>query len=248
MNTIYAFTLSTIAGLSTLIGTALIFIKTKNTDKMIVGALSFAAGVMITISITDLIPESLHLLKTKFKPFPAILITAIFIVIGIILSKTIDKNVNKKREGELYKIGIISMLAIILHNIPEGIATFLSTETNITLGLSLAIAITLHNIPEGISISIPIYYSTNSKLKAFTYTLIAGLSEPLGALIAYLFLKNIVNNMIMGLIMALIAGIMLQIASYELLPTSLNYKNKKSTILYFIIGIIFMLINHIIFN
>lgn len=139
------------------------------------------------------------------------------------------------------------MLAIILHNIPEGIATFLSTENNISLGLSLAIAITLHNIPEGISISVPIYYAKKSKIKAFTYTLIAGLSEPLGALIAYLFLKNIVNDTLMGILMALIAGIMLQIAIYELLPTSLNYKNKKTTIKYFILGIIFMTINHLLF-
>jgi len=202
---------------------------------------------MITISLTDLIPESINLLHTKFKLFPTFLISFIFIVIGIILSTTIDNNIKTKREGELYKVGVISMLAIILHNIPEGIATFLSTENNISLGLSLAIAITLHNIPEGISISVPIYYAKKSKLKAFTYTLIAGLSEPLGALIAYLFLKNIVNDTLMGILMALIAGIMLQIAIYELLPTSLNYKNKKTTIKYFILGIIFMTINHLLF-
>ena len=247
MNTLYAFILTSIAGLSTLIGTFLIFINTKKTNKIIVSSLSFAAGVMITISLTDLIPESINLLHTKFKLFPTFLISLIFIVIGIILSTTIDNNIKTKREGELYKVGVISMLAIILHNIPEGIATFLSTENNISLGLSLAIAITLHNIPEGISISVPIYYAKKSKLKAFTYTLIAGLSEPLGALIAYLFLKNIVNDTLMGILMALIAGIMLQIAIYELLPTSLNYKNKKTTIKYFILGIIFMTINHIIF-
>lgn len=246
--TIYGFILTTLAGLSTLLGTIIIFINKKKSNKIIIGSLSFAAGVMITVSLTDLIPESIHLLNKTIKIFPTIIIMLIFIVIGIIISTTIDKYIPQKREGELYKVGIISMLAIILHNIPEGIATFLSTENNLSLGLSLTIAIALHNIPEGISISVPIYYATGNKLKAFTYTLISGLSEPIGALIAYLFLKNIVNDTIMGIIMAIIAGIMIQISCYELMPTSLKYKNNKLTIILFIVGILFMLTNHIIFN
>lgn len=248
MFTKYGFILTTIAGLSTLLGTLVIFINKKKSNKIIIKSLSFAAGVMTTVSLTDLIPESINLLNKTFKIFPTILIMLIFIVIGIIVSMTIDKYIPERREGELYKVGIISMLAIILHNIPEGIATFLSTESNLTLGLSLTIAIALHNIPEGISISVPIYYATNSKLKAFTYTLISGLSEPLGAIIAYLFLSNVMNDTITGLLMSLIAGIMIQISFYELLPTSLKYKNKKLTITYFIIGVMFMILNHIIFN
>lgn len=247
-NSAYGFILTTLAGLSTLLGTIIIFINKKKNNKIIIGSLSFAAGVMLTVSITDLIPESIHLLNKTFKLFPTIIIMLIFIVIGIIISTTIDKYIPTKREGELYKVGIISMLAIILHNIPEGIATFLSTESNLTLGLSLTIAIALHNIPEGISISVPIYYATGSKIKAFTYTLISGLSEPLGALIAYLFLKNLVNDTTMGIIMSIIAGIMIQISCYELLPTSLKYKSKKITVLLFIIGTLFMLTNHFIFN
>ena len=248
MNTLYGFILTSIAGLSTLLGTIIIFINKNKSNKIITSSLSFAAGVMITVSSIDLIPEGINYLHKTFKLFPTILIILIFITIGIILSMTIDKKINIKREGELYKVGIISMLAIILHNIPEGIATFLSTESNLKLGLSLTIAIALHNIPEGISISVPIYYATGSKLKAFIYTLISGLSEPLGAILAYLFLSNIINDNIMGLLMSLIAGIMIQISLYELLPTSLKYKNKKTTIIFFIIGILFMSINHIIFN
>ena len=138
------------------------------------------------------------------------------------------------------------MVAIILHNIPEGIATYLSTENNFKLGLTLTIAIALHNIPEGISIAIPIYYSTKSKVKALTYTLLSALSEPIGAITAYLFLSKIINNNIMGIIMALIAGIMIQISIYELIPTSFKYKNKKLTLIYLIIGIMFMTLNHLI--
>lgn len=240
---IQAFMLTTLAGLSTLIGTLPIFIKNK-TNKIIVSSLSFAAGVMITVSITDLIPESLNYINKTFKIIPTLLIIGIFISLGIIISMTIDKYIN--REGELYKVGIISMIAIILHNIPEGIITYLSSETNIKLGLSLTIAIALHNIPEGISIAVPIYYAKKSRGKAILYTLTSALSEPLGALLAHLFLSKIMNNTIMGIILSIVAGIMIQIALYELIPTSLKYKNKFKTILFIIIGSIFMLLNHLI--
>ena len=86
------------------------------------------------------------------------------------------------------------MIAIILHNLPEGIATFVATSSDVKLGLSLAIAIAMHNIPEGISISVPIYYSTGSKKRAIFYTLVSALSEPLGALLAFIFLKNFIND------------------------------------------------------
>ena len=244
---INALTLTTIAGLSTLLGTIPIFKKIKK-DKIIINSLSFAAGVMITVSLIDLIPESISNIEKTFKIFPTILITGIFTIVGIIISITIDKYINIKREGELYKVGLISMIAIILHNIPEGIITYLSSETNIKLGISLTIAIALHNIPEGISIAIPIYYGKKSRGKALYYTLISALSEPLGALLAYLFLKKIMNNIIMGIILSIVAGIMIQISTYELIPTSLKYKNKKETIIFILIGIIFMLINHLIFN
>ena len=122
----------------------------------------------------------------------------------------------------------------------------MTSTQNIELGISLALAIALHNIPEGISISIPIYYSTKSKFKAFIYTFISGLSEPLGAVIAYLFLAPYMNNLIMGLILAIIAGIMLYISLYELIPASLKYDNVKATIKYFLIGSIFMIICHFV--
>ena len=146
----------------------------------------------------------------------------------------------------MYKVGIISMLAIILHNIPEGIATFVATSSDTLLGVSLAIAIAMHNIPEGISISVPIYYSTNSKKKAIIYTLVSALSEPFGALIAFIFLRNIINDIILGILFAIIAGIMLQIAFCELIPTARRYNNKKYLFIFFLVGVIFMLFKFII--
>lgn len=239
------FILTLLAGLSTLLGTIFVFVKIKNERNLINCALSFASGVMLCISFTDLIPESSKLLIKNFQLIPVILICLIFVVLGVIISMTIDKLVSSS--DNLYRVGVISMLAIILHNIPEGIATFMATTHDIKLGISLAIAIALHNIPEGISISIPIYYATNSRLKAIGYTFLSGLSELLGAIITYFFLDQFITDSIMGIIFSLIAGIMIHISIYELLPTSFNYNNKCLTITFFIIGVIFMLINHILF-
>lgn len=237
-----AFLLTTIAGLSTLIGTIPIFIKLKNEDKVISASLAFASGIMLCVSITDLIPESLNMLK-NYNDFIMLLLVITSMITGIILSMFIDKTLpNKTSNNSLYKVGLISMIAIIVHNIPEGIATFISTTKNFELGLSLTIAIALHNIPEGISISVPIFYSTKSKLKAFLYTLISATSEPLGAILTYLFLRNFINETILGLLFSLIAGIMIQISLTELLPTSISYNKQNITKFFFITGIIFMLL------
>lgn len=244
MNSIsMAFLLTTMAGLSTMLGTIPIFIKLKNENKIIAGSLAFAAGVMICVSITDLIPESIVMLQNYYSGIITVLLTFLFLMIGIIFSSLIDKILpSTTKDVPLYKVGIISMLAIILHNLPEGIATFISTTKDTSLGISLAIAIALHNIPEGISISVPIYYGTKSKKRALLYTFISALSEPIGAILTYLFLLPFVNDIILGLLFAFIAGIMIQISLTELLPTSTSYQATKTTKLFFIIGVIFMLV------
>ena len=245
--TLYSFLLTFIAGFSTMIGTILIFFKGK-TNRVVVGSLSFASGVMLTVSILDLIPEAITLLN--YKSIVEILIITVFMVLGALLTRKIDKCMPEVDNGSkkgLYRVGIISMFAIIMHNIPEGIATFMTTSTNLSLGLSLTIAIALHNIPEGISIAVPIYYSTGNRKKALFYTFVSAISEPFGALLAFLFLKPFMNDLVMGLLMAVIAGIMSYISFFELLPKSLSYKNKSLSYVFFIIGIIFMTINHFLF-
>ena len=242
-----SFLLTILAGLSTMLGTILIFVKIKNEDKIIAGSLSFASGVMISVSIFDLVPESISMLSESFSGLGVIIVTFLFIMLGIIISSFIDNKLpSNYNNTPLYKVGIISMIAIILHNIPEGVATFISSTKDISLGLSLAIAIAMHNIPEGISISVPIYYSTGSKKKALLYTFISGLSEPFGAIIAYLFLMPFINNIILGILFSLIAGIMIRISFVELLPSSNSYNENLITKLFFIIGVIFMLLKFII--
>jgi len=247
-STTYAFLLTSIAGLSTIIGFLFIFIK-KDRIGVISKALGFASGVMLTISIIDLIPNSMDLIIKNYKFIYCLFLVIIAFFTGVLLSSIIDQKIEKtsKKGTKLYKLGIITMLVIMLHNIPEGIATYITTTNNIKLGIVLTIAIALHNIPEGISISIPIYYSTNNKLKAFLYTLISGLSEPIGALISYLFLAKYVNNIILGLIYSIIAGMMVNISINELYKESINY-NKKNTIIYFIFGSFIMILNHLLFS
>lgn len=239
-----AFILSTIAGLSTLLGTIFIFIHFKHQETILISALSFAAGVMITVSCFDLIPSSFQNLNADFYMIPSCLLCMIGICIGVILSIFIDEKVPSK-SNQLKRVGMISFIAIILHNIPEGIATYLTANRNIDVGIALTCAIALHNIPEGISISIPIYYSSNSRLKAFLYTLISSLSEPLGAIIAFLFLSTWITPTIMGMIYAMIAGIMIHISCYELLPTALQYHQRTKTTFFFFLGTIVMLFSHI---
>ena len=248
-NTIYAFLLCSFAGFSTMLGCFLIFIRGKN-EKILIGALAFAGGVMSCVSLIDLIPEAINYIGNKYVIFPTILITLIFIVTGILISMTIDKYLPETNQNntKLYRVGIISMLAIIMHNIPEGIATFMTSTTNLKIGISLSIAIALHNIPEGISISMPIYASTKSRGKAIGYTFISALSEPFGAFLAFLFLKDLMTDTVMGCLLSVIAGIMMHIAFYELLPQSFRYKNIKITISFFLFGIVFMIINHFLFS
>lgn len=229
-----------LAGLSTTLGIIPCFFNFKNKEKLIANVLAFASGVMITISLISLIPEASALLNETYKPFPSLLICAIIIIIGIIISTLIDKKTEQYKDNNLYKLGIMAALALMLHNIPEGITTFITSSVNQKLGYKLAIAITLHNIPEGLSIAIPIYYATKSKIQAFKYTFISGFSETFGAIFALMFLKNIITSTILSLILSLTAGIMIDISMYEFLPTAFKYKKDKVTFLYFALGIILM--------
>ena len=239
---VISFLLTSMAGLSTIIGYFMIFIK-GDKEKIITFSLSFSASVMITLSIIDLIPSSLKYLN-NFMIIYKLLIFIFFFIFGIYLSYFISKRI--ENNNSLKKIGIISLLTIILHNIPEGIITFIISKVNLKLGIDLCIAIGMHNVPEGISIAIPIYYGTNNKLKTFIIVLIAGLSEILGAIICYLFFKKIISNFFIGIIFSIISGMMINISISELLPESYKYNKKTIMLLGIIIGSIVILISHIL--
>ncbi len=242
---IFPFILTLLAGLSTVLGA--FFILFNKDNRILVSSLAFASSVMLSVSFLDLIPESVHLLILNTTKQAIFFKITVCILMGLILAHLVNKCSDYLKGSKLYKVGIISMLAIILHNIPEGIATFMAGSQNVKLGLTLAIAIGLHNIPEGITIAVPIYYATGNKKKAFLYTLLSGLSEFLGALITAFFLKPYINDNILGLLFSIIAGIMIYIAIIELLPTALKYHQKRRIFLFFIIGIIIMIINSTFF-
>lgn len=134
------------------------------------------------------------------------------------------------RHEELLRMGLFAALAIAIHNLPEGLATFLSALDDPSVGAAIAVAVALHNIPEGISVSVPIYYATGERGKAFLYSALSGMSEPIGAVIAYFALRVFVGGeggvmppQVMGILFAAVAGIMVYISLDELLPTSRAY-------------------------
>ena len=216
--------LSLLAGLSTVIGAFIVFFSKSSNKKLITFALAFSAGVMITISFTDLYPSAQETLVKQEGHLMGVLLSLLFMIIGVLIAFLIDHFIPEgdKKGGDLYRVGFVS-----------------------TLGIYIAMAIALHNIPEGISIAMPIYYSTNSKSKAFKYTFISGIAEPVGAFLAFLFLKPFINEIILAVIFALVAGIMLYIAFQELIPEARAYGYNKLYIFSLILGICIIPISHI---
>ena len=137
-------------------------------------------------------------------------------------------------------------LAIALHNFPEGIATFMAAYKDVELGIAIAFAIALHNIPEGVSVAMPIYYATGSKSKALKYTFISGITEPIGAILAFLILKPFINDAVLGGIFAFVAGIMIYICIEELLPSSRQYGYNNHALIATFVGICIMPLTHVI--
>ena len=240
-NLMISFIITFIAGISTLIGGLVPFLNIKNKENVVLISLAFAAGIMISISIFDLLPESFSFLFNKYNFLSIIFIVLLSFIAGMIVFKTLDKLLTKDVDN-LYRVGIFSMIAIIIHNIPEGIITFILSTNDIRLGVLMGMSIALHNIPEGISIMVPIYYGTGSFKKAFMLTLVAGLAEPLGGIVFYFLFKNYISNLILGILFAFITGIMIYLSFKELLPKSLHYGKYNVTLSFFMIGILFFLI------
>jgi len=137
-------------------------------------------------------------------------------------------------------MGMFSALAIAIHNFPEGLATFTGALQDPTMGVSIAVAIAIHNIPEGIAVSVPLYYATGDKKKAFKLSFLSGLSEPVGALLGYFILMRFMTDSTFGIIFAGVAGIMVYISLDELLPTAEKYGEHHIAIWGLILGMVVM--------
>lgn len=244
-----ALIISLIAGMSTLLGVLAIFLTKSKSEKVVSSSLGFAAGVMISVSFSDLLPEAQHSMTAYMGESRGIITTVLFLVVGILFAMMIDYFVpheefdsdnNDKPHQNLYRVGFVSMLAMVLHNFPEGIATFMAGYNDPALGLSIGIAIAFHNIPEGISVAIPIYFATESKLKALKYTFLSGIAEPVGALLAFMVLRPFINEFFLGAVFAIVAGIMLYISFEELIPTSRQYGHNRLALISTFVGICIM--------
>ncbi len=217
---------------------------------------SFFAGMLVIGLIDNLVPagenphethsveESLPL-QDSTAPVPNFAVT--------VADENLPAGVHDHRERnpKLMRMGLFTALAIGIHNFPEGLATFLAALDDPTLGVAIAIAIALHNIPEGVSVSVPIYYATGDRKKAFLYSLSSGLAEPVGALFAYLLIMVFLGGgeiptHFMGLLFGGVAGTMVYISVDELLPTSQAYGKGHDSIFGLIGGMVVMAISLLI--
>lgn len=157
--------------------------------------------------------------------------------------RQIKKRQEAQKNRKLLRMGLFTAIAIAIHNFPEGLATFIAALGEPQIAIAIAIAIAIHNIPEGIAVSVPIYYATGSRKKAFFYSFLSGFSEPVGALIGYLILMPFINEALMGVVFALVAGIMVFISLDELLPSSREYGEHHLSIYGLIAGMMVMAIS-----
>jgi zinc transporter, ZIP family len=246
-----AFALTLFAGLATGIGSLVAFVAKRTNTKFLSISLGFSAGVMVYISFMELVPEAgkvLNDLQLVLSFFGGIGLIAIIDFLipedenphEIHLAEDMEKNVRLKR------MGIMIALSIAIHNFPEGVAAFMSGMNSLDVGIPIALAIAIHNIPEGIAVSVPIYHSTGSRKKAFWYSFLSGLAEPVGALVAFLILLPFWNPMLEGVVLASVAGIMVYISIDELLPGAERFGRHHLSILGFIGGMAVMAVSLLI--
>lgn len=261
---LFAFLITLFAGLSTGIGSAIAFFAKRTNTKFLSIALGFSAGVMIYVSLVEIFVKAQTSLISELGEITGSWITVIAFFGGMLLIGIIDRIIPKAENphevckiedmlagrcssDKLMRMGVFTAIAIMIHNFPEGLATFITALQEPTLAIPIAVAIAIHNIPEGIAVSVPIYYATNSKRKAFMYSFLSGLSEPVGALIGYLILMPLMSDVLLGVVFAGVAGIMVFISLDELLPSAREYGEHHLSIYGLVAGMAIMAISLLLF-
>lgn len=257
-----AFAVTLGAGLATGIGSTIAFFAKTTNKGFFAISMGFSAGVMIYLSFVEILPKATGYISEYFPEVQAAALAAAALVGGLVLMALIDAVVPsganphentqvelmndsssadvEKQKQALLRMGLFVALAIAIHNFPEGLATFLLVLDDPEIGIALAIAVAMHNIPEGIAVSVPVYYATKSKLKAFRLSFLSGLAEPGGALIGYLILAQFLNHLVLGVIFAMVAGVMIFLAIDTLLPTARNSARGHLTVYGVIAGMAVM--------
>lgn len=264
-NILFAFGLTLFAGLSTGIGSAMAFMSKKFNPKFLALSLGFSAGVMIYVSMIEIFVKAKDAMVGVYGDKMGYTYTTLSFFAGIAIIALIDKMVpsvenphemnkigdnvpEQVKSKKLMRMGLFSALAIGIHNFPEGLATFMGALKDPTLGISIAVAIAIHNIPEGIAVSVPVFYATKSRRKAFRYSFLSGLAEPVGALIGYFLLRSVFNDASFGIVFASVAGIMVYISLDELLPTAEEYGEHHIAIWGLISGMAVMAVSLLLFS
>ena len=248
---IFAFLLTLLAGLSTGIGSAIAYFIKRPKMVYLSFSLGFSAGVMIYVSFVELLPQAVGSVGNITS------VTAFFV--GILFIALIDMAIPEERNPHHYKdmadvkdvkgnkmllrTGLFTAFAIAIHNFPEGLTTFGTALSDVRLGIVIALAIAIHNIPEGISVSVPIFYATGDRKKAFRYSFLAGLAEPVGAVIGFVILLPFLSAGLLASLLAFVAGIMVYISIDELLPMAHRYGHSHTVILGFILGMFLMAVS-----
>ena len=264
---LFAFGLTLFAGLSTGIGSMLAFFTKTTNTKFLSIALGFSAGVMIYVSMVEIFFKAKDSLISELGEKTGSWVTVISFFGGIFFIALIDKLIpsvenpheirmveemdedarKAHKNKKLMKMGVFTALAIAIHNFPEGLATFTAALTNPSLGIAIAVAIAIHNIPEGIAVSVPIYFATGNKKKAFWHSFLSGLAEPVGAIIGYLILMPFMSPAVFGILFAAVAGIMVFISIDELLPAAREYGEHHLSIYGLVGGMIVMAVSLLMF-
>jgi ZIP family zinc transporter len=256
---VLAFAVTLFAGLATGIGSTIAFLSKTTNKAFFALSMGFSAGVMIYLSFAEILPKASKYIASEVDPSQASAVAAGALIGGMILMALIDAVVpsganpheNTRvelmsepagtleeigiQQKRLLQMGVFVALAIAIHNFPEGLATFLLVLDDPEIGIALAIAVAMHNIPEGIAVSVPVYYATKSKAKAFRLSFLSGLAEPAGAVIGYLILAPFLSDFVLGFIFAMVAGVMVFLAIDTLLPTARNSSRGHLTV-YGLIG------------
>lgn len=265
-NLMLAFGLTLFAGLATGIGSFTAFTTERTNKTMLCAALSFSAGVMIYVSFVEIFVKARDSLAVALGDHTGYVVTTLAFFGGVALIALIDKLVphhenphelhkveemqNERkvaRMGGLYRMGVVTAIAIALHNFPEGLATFIATLGDPTLGYHIAFAVAVHNIPEGIAVAVPIYFATGSRKKAFLFSFASGFAEPVGALIGYVLVMHIFNEMTFGILFAMVAGIMVFISFDQLLPAARTYGRHHVSVYALIAGMMVMAASLLLF-
>lgn len=214
--------LTVLAGAATFIGAMLGVLGQKPSNRLLAFSLGFAAGIMLLISLMEMLPAALHT-----KGMSPIICYGMF-MLGLLGYFALDRALPhahpqdlldgtiKKRS--LNRTALLLTLGISLHNFPEGIATYVTASSDLELGLGIALAVALHNIPEGLAVAGPVYAATGSKRKAVMWAGVSGMAEIAGGVLAWLILGSLVSPVLMAAIMAAVAGIMVALSVDELMP------------------------------